>query len=290
MDVDEDESGSGSQSYYGSEPRRNKKSKGQRSGNRNDTNDHTNRNYPSERDTGEIIFRLGAYTDAASTAIQSMSTTQNAIENLANLYTAHIKDIEQINEIQQRSSDLEQQCRNKDEKIKDQDTTINTLWEKTHDHEKLIVEEKKKVDEERRVLEVDKKQVEKDRISAVKRLRMQEAEQEVKLQKKLEGREAELEERFRDREKELECNMQKREDENKHRLASLEEENSAHLKKLEKLEKDNEEYGAALTKAKDDYDDVARLRDSYKGDAYELKKRLKAMENEFSLNTKTTEF
>jgi chromosome segregation ATPase len=119
MDVG-DENGSGN---HGRESKRTK-SRGL-SANRNGTIGHSNgnqRNAESER-----ILDLGAYTNTANTAIRSMLATQNAMNDLAQLYAAHVKTIELINEIQKRHDSLEEQCRAKDEKIKRQDTTIDTL-------------------------------------------------------------------------------------------------------------------------------------------------------------------
>ncbi len=119
---------------------------------------------------------------------------------------------------------------------------------------------------------------------------MQLAEQESKLQKAFERRIAELEKQFRDREKELDRGIEKQEEENKHRLTNLEVENTGLREKVERLEREKEEQRTALTKAKDDYDDMTRVKDSHKAEARRLETRLKAMENEFALNTWTSDF
>lgn len=283
MDVDGDESGSSS---HGRESKRTK-SKGPRA-NRSDTIDHSNgnrRNAESER-----ILDLGPYTNTANTAIRSMLATQNAMNDLAQLYATHVKKIEQINEIQKRHDSLEEQCREKDEKIRKQDTTIDTLWEKTRDQEKQLAEEKRSLEEERRGLEEDKKKTEKDKATATKRLKVQGAEQESKLQKAFDRRLAELDKQFRDREKELDRDIQKREEENKNRLTNLEVENTVLREKVERLEKEKEEHRAALTKAKDDYDDMTRVKESHKAEARRLETRLKAVENEFAFNSRASDF
>jgi chromosome segregation ATPase len=115
------------------------------------------------------------------------------------------------------------------------------------------------------------------------------AEQESKLQKAFERRTAKLEKRFRDRETELDRSIEKRE-ENKHRLTNLEGENTALRGKIERLEKEKEEHRTALTKAKDDYDDMTRVKESHKAEVRRLETRLKAMENEFALNTRASDF
>jgi chromosome segregation ATPase len=112
---------------------------------------------------------------------------------------------------------------------------------------------------------------------------VQGAEQESQIQKA-------LEKQYRDREKELERGIQKREQENKQRLTNLEVENKALREKVEQLQKEQEEHRTALTKAKDDYDDMTRVKESHKAEARRLETRLKAMENEFALNSQTSDF
>jgi chromosome segregation ATPase len=282
MDVDGDESGGS----HGRESKRTK-SKGPRA-NRSHTIGHSNGNQRNAE--AERILDLGAYTNTANTAIRSMLATQNAMNDLAQLYATHVKEIEQINEIQKRHDSLEEQCREKDEKIRKQDTTIDTLWEKTRDQEKQLAEEKRSLEEERRELEEDKQKTEKDKATAAKRLKVQRAEQESELQNAFERHLAELEKQFRDREKELDRGIQKREEEIKNRLTNLEVENTALRKKVERLEKEKEEHRTALTKAKDDYDDMKRVKDSHKAEARRLETRLKAMENEFAFNSRASDF
>ncbi|KAH6664029.1 hypothetical protein B0J14DRAFT_644456 [Halenospora varia] len=285
MEIGRDESGS----HHGSELKKKNKSKGHGSG--FDSNSHTGGIRPNPKDSeSTTILDLGAYTDAANTAVQSMLATQDTMKSLADLYTIHLEGIRQIDEIQARSHNLEEQCRDKDEKIKKQDTTIDTLWAKTRHQEELVVKERKNLVEERRVLEEDKKKAEKDKATAAKRLKAQEAEQENKLQKEFEKRQAKLEKQFKDREQELERGMQKREDESKHRLATLEADNTALLKKTENLEKKNKEHKATITKAEDAYDDLVRVKDSHKEQARRFEIKLKAMEDEFGLTTRTVEF
>jgi chromosome segregation ATPase len=258
------------------------------SANRSDTIGRSNgnqRNAESER-----ILDLSAYTNTANTAIRSMLATQNAMNDLAQLYATHVEKIEQINEIQKRHDSLEEQCREKDEKIRKQDTTIDTLWKKTRDQEKELAEEKRSLEEERRKLEEDKKKTEKDKVTAAKRLRVQEAEQQSELQKAFERRLADLEKQFRDREEELDRGIQKREEENKNRLTNLEVENTALREKVERLEEEKEEHRTALTKVKDDYDDMTRVKESHKAEARRLETRLKATENEFAFNSRASDF
>ncbi|KAE9373701.1 hypothetical protein N431DRAFT_465980 [Stipitochalara longipes BDJ] len=281
MDVDGD-----GNSSHGRESKRTK-SKGP-SSNRSDTIGHNNgnqRNAESER-----ILDLGAYTNTANTAIRSMLAAHHALDDLAQLYATHVKQIEQINEIQKQHDSLEDQCRDKDEKIRKQGTTIDTICERTRDQEKHLAEEKRSLEEERRELEEDKKKTEKDKATAAKRLKVQGAEQESKLQKAFDKRLAELEKQLRDREKELDRGIQKQEEENKNRLTNLEAENTVLRKKIERLEKEKEEHSTALTKAKDDYDDMKRVKESHKAEARRLETSLKAMENEFAFNSQASDF
>jgi chromosome segregation ATPase len=283
MDVDGDENGSGS---HGRESKRTK-SKGP-TANRHDTIGHSNGNQKNAE--SPKILDLGEYTNTANTAIRSMLATQDVMKDLAQLYATHVKKIELINEIQKRHDSLEEQCREKDEKIKKQDTTIDTLWEKTRAQEKQLAEERRSLEEERKELEEDKIKTEKDKATAVKRLKAQGAEQESKLREAFERRLAELEKQFSDREKELDRGIREREEDHKHRLSSLDVENTALREKVERLEKEKEEHRTALTKAKDDYDDMTRLKESHKAEARMLETRLKAMENVFALNIRGSDF
>lgn len=60
----------------------------------------------------------------------------------------------------------------KDEKIKRQNTTIDTLWEKTRDQEKQLAEEKRTLAKDKREFEEDKTKMEKDKATAAKRLQV----------------------------------------------------------------------------------------------------------------------
>jgi chromosome segregation ATPase len=283
MDVDGDESGSSS---HGRESKRTKSK--EPSANHSDTIGHSKGSQSNAE--SERILDLGAYTNTANTVIRSMLATQKAMNDLAQQYATHVKKIEEIDEIQKRHDSLEEQCKEKDEKIRKQDTTIGTLWEKTHDQKKQLAEEKKSLEKERRELEEDKNKTEKDKATAAKRLKMQGAEQESKIQKAFEKRLAELEKQFKDGKKELDRAIQEREEENKNRLTNLEVENTALSEKVERLEKEKEEHRTALTKAKDDCDDMTRVKESHKAEARRLETRLKAMENEFAFNNRASDF
>lgn len=278
IDGEADESESGS--YGGSEAKR-KKNKGKSSTNRANTNSHNDRN---RRDAeSATILDLGVYTDAANMAIQNMLATENAMKNLAYLYATHVESIEQISEIEERCNRLEQDCREKDELIKDHDTTINTLWGKTHVQEQQVEEERNTLAEQRRKFEEEMEKKE-------KRFEVKEAEQANKTQKELERLRGVLEEEFKDYEQKLKCDVQKQEDESKQRLAKLEEEKKTLAERVETLSKEKDKHTKKITQAKDDYDDLMRTKDSYKEDARKLEKRLKAMENEFVLNLQPAEF
>jgi chromosome segregation ATPase len=233
---------------------------------------------------------LGPFTEAASEAIQHMSETHKAIRTLSDLYTKHVRDIEEISKIQERCNELETQCGKKDELIKRQKGTIITLKELSRDMEEEFEQNRAEIGKEREDLEAEKKKFDKQKETVEKRAKAQEAEQKSKQDKELEKLKAEQDKHYKILKEKLEQDVKKQEDEIRKRLTDLETDNRTLSEELNAQKEKVEEQQVKLAIAKDDYDDLKRLKNSFKDEKEKLKEQLDMIESEFALNGQTTEF
>lgn len=238
----------------------------------------------------EPELHLGEYTQASKDTIQSMLVTHRAIKNLADQYARHIADIEETARIRRSFNDLQEQCRFKDKKINNQKITINTLRGESHEQEERLAREEQHLAEERVELEREIERMAKDKETAVKRRIMQEAELKNKLDKELEKLKTGYEQQFSDRKRSLEADLQSQREKNEKQLVDLEGKNNMLLERLKGYQQRIEEQAKELAKVKEDCEDQEMMKQSLKGETRTLKAKLKMMENEFGLNTETTEY
>lgn len=287
--------GDGSSSH-GSGPSGNSNGNGVGSGNGSGNNNgHNGNNSSGNRQNrgsteSQSSLNLGPFSQSVGETVQLMSELQKAIKNLGDLYTKYKCDIGEIPKIQQRSSELEKECKDKDEKIKNLKKTIDVLKDMSREEEEQTAQEKADITNDRKVIEAEKKDLKKQKEIAEKRVKAQEAEQKVNQDKELEKLRAKQEKQFKDHKKKLEQDMKKREDENQERLNDLEAENKKQTEELKEQKKQTEEQMGKFAKAKEEIDDLTRVKNSLKEDTHKLEMQLKTKENEFALNSQTTEF
>jgi chromosome segregation ATPase len=233
---------------------------------------------------------LDPFTETTKDTLRSMLAAQQAINNLTDLYNSKVKSIEQIPRIHQLYEKLEKQSRYKDEKIKYQQSAIKALSNLSRDHELKTAEETQQLANKKQALEEREAQAVKNEETAAKKLRAQEAELKNQQEKEHKKLNAQLEKQFEDHKNDLEQEFQKREKDNEKRLADLVANNQKLKEKIQESKNQNEERAELLKKAKEDFDEMTRVKDSFKDDARRLETKLKMMENEFALNAQTTEF
>jgi chromosome segregation ATPase len=241
-------------------------------------------NRRNRRKTGpQLNISLGEWTEAAKDALQQMSETERAIRTLSNLYEKHVHDIEEFASIQQQLSGLEQECRDKDEKIKTQKDGITALTELVREKDDEWKHTSQAIFKERDTLEEEKKRFKKYKENAEKRIKAAEAEQKLEQDKELDKLKSE-------QKQQLDQQKRKLVDENKKVITDLEVDKNRLSKELEGQRGETEEQKVLLAKAHVEYNDLRRVRDSFEKETQELKTKLKAMENEFGLECQGVEF
>jgi chromosome segregation ATPase len=245
--------------------------------------DHPSTDFPPE-------LNLGEYTQAAESTVHSMRVAHHAIKNLAEQYMRHITEIEEIARIRRTCATLAEQNKHKDKKIKDQKITIRTLQDERHEQEEGLVAEEQRLSDERIRLEKEIDKLAKDKETATKRHIMQEAELKNKLDKELQKLKSEQEQKFNDRKNALEVEQQKQKQTMEMRLAELESTNSILRENLKEYQKQVQDQRKELAKAKENLDDQERVKKMLKAETRSLEAELKTLQNEFGLNTGTTEY
>jgi chromosome segregation ATPase len=241
-------------------------------------------------DESQSCLNLGAFTQAANDTVQHMAETHEAIKHLSELYIKHTRDIEEIPKIQQRSKDLESLCKEKDERIKMHRHTISTLKEMSREKEQEFAEEKAKIQKERDELDAEKMKFDKYKENAEKRIKAQEAEQRNRQEKELQKLKAEQDRECDNHKDRLEQDLKKQKDQIKKRLTDLEAAKKTLSEELEERKQTIKELEVMLRDSQDKYDDLTRVKNSFKEEKQKLEVRLRMIEDEFALNGQTTEF
>jgi chromosome segregation ATPase len=295
-DADEDERGGSRERGPIARHKRN----GIRSGNESGSQDgqHSRDKTIDDRDDrqskrgieSQLTSNLDPFTQAAKTTVRHLSETQAAIQSLSDMYAKHASDVEQIAEIQRRLSELEKECREKDEKIRKQKDGLIVILEAGRDKEDKLKEREQDIIQDRKALDLEREDFARSRDNAEKRSKMLEAERQRKQDEELKTLKAAQE---RELEHEMERLGQERDRlDNDYRktLTDLKADMAKLSEDLKVEKKRNEESRGDLASAEAKCDDLNRVKDSFKQETKELKMRLKAMENEFGLGCQGIEF
>lgn len=235
-------------------------------------------------------LNLGPYTETAKETIQQLSASCKAIKSLSDAFTKHAQEIEQVSALQQRYSDLQEQCTIKDKKIEQQKSALSELKEMSQEKEAEFADEKARIMNERNALEDERNTFKKLQENTNKRLKVEDALQRSRQEKELVKLKEDQDQLFKYRVEKLDQEMREREEQNKKRLTDLETSNKELSEKLREQEMQIKQQIEKLAKAKEDLDDLKIVRNSLRDDTLKLKEKLKKIENEFALTGQTTEF
>jgi chromosome segregation ATPase len=256
------------------------------SGYNNTGANHQNKGSPE----AQLNLNLGPLTQATREAVQHMLETHKAFNHLSDMYTKHASDIEEVPKIRQRFTELEKQGKDKDEKIRKLQDTIETLEERRQDKEAAFTQEKRVNKKERDRLEADREELRKLKETTEEKIKIQDAERRREKERELEKLKREQENELRIRKDELEREMKKQEEEIKLTLATVEARRDKLSKELIEKKDQNKDQEIKLKEAVKHYDIVDRAMNSYKDETDRLKVRLEMIESEFALNNRTPEF
>jgi len=188
-----------------------------------------------------------------------------------------------VDDTRNRLSQLEEMCKKKDEEIRWQENTITTLTR---------MDQKKKADIEQKEAKIkkDQQELEQEKAKQDKRVTMAIAEEKLKLKSELDELQRQHNENHGKRRKELEDEFAQKNGENKRRITALEDEKKQLSMAVEQLKRKVKIQSEELGKTTEQCDVLERAKDSFKRDMNARDKELKAIKNEFALNTKSKDY
>jgi len=189
--------------------------------NQNNGDSSSNRRHKGNQES-QTSLTLGRYTEHARQTLEKMYSAQKAIQDLSEQFRIHESEILDVPRNQQMIAELEEECRNKDEILRDHKGMNAILNQEKHDAEKDFELKKEELAKQREALENERKEFKKERATLDKRARVEEAEYKSKLQKEFEALKIKQDQNFQGRMEELDRDTKKKEEQNKAKLANLE--------------------------------------------------------------------
>lgn len=238
----------------------------------------------NRRHQPQTSLALGQYTEHARQTIEKMSSAQKALHDLSEQFRNHESEIQNIPRNQQKIAALEEECRSKDEVIRDHQGMNAILSQEKHAAEQESILKEEGVAKQREVLEKERKALKKEKNILDKRALVQEAEYKSKLQKEFEALKFEQDQSFQGRMEELDRDMKLKEEETKAKLANLEAHHKIVSEEVERLRIQNHEYLKELDLTTGRCDDLEIVKTSLKKSHEEVKTTLQHLENEFALH------
>jgi hypothetical protein len=212
-----------------------------------------------------------------------LPASQKALKNGQRFYTKQERAIKEVIWTKQQLEEMIVENRRLT-------TTIDTLEsrKKRKDEEYTLKiaslkNESENLEMAKELAKKDQRKLEEEKDDFNKKMRAVEAEHEVKLDKRRTELEKEHNEKYRKREETLEREMQECRDEDKRKITNLEAE-------MKKLSEELDEQRSKLIRIEGKCKDAEVLKKVYEGKAAELEEKLKKTENEFGLNSESTEY
>lgn len=254
------------------------------SGHRNERGDAT---YSASEDRtmpeAQTSLDFGPYMGAVEELNQQMIAGQKAMKHVSLLFTKHKRDIGEVSQTREQLREVRMRCRQ-------YKTTIDTLKKLEKEKEQEFEKGMEDVEIQREGLARAKVEAEKHEREMKeksekfnKRVRETDAKQKLQLDEQRKNMEKEQENKYRKHLEIHEKGTKERQDGYEKKIAELEAENESFLQNLEEQE-------GKLRQAEARCRDQEKLKALYEKDAEKLSRDLKEAENEFGLNTGTTEF
>jgi chromosome segregation ATPase len=294
-DAEEEESGGSREREPIAHPKRIGNGSGSGSGSRDGPPDRERtrdgrENRRNQRQGESHTDHLVPFTQAANTTVRQLSEAQKAIQNLSEMYSTYARDIEHIQETKQKLFQLEDALEEKELKVKNQEITINTIFESTNNRDHELKKMEQDILKDRRALESERESIKVMKENAEKRSKAQEAELRHKLDQELKTLKAAQEKELHLEKQRLGQEREGLEKEFQRSLSNVQAEMAKVSEDLKKVTKQNEERENELEKAQKRIEELDRLKDSYQDDTRKLQARLEKMENEFGLGCQGVEF
>jgi len=250
----------------------------------NNGDSSSNRRHKGNNQEAQTSLALGPYSEHVRQTIEKMHSAQKAMHDLGEQFKIHEFEIQDIPKNQQKIAELEEECRNKDEIIRDHKGMNAILNQEKHAAEKEFILKLEGVTKEREGLEKERKALKKEENTLDKRALVQEAEYKDKLQKEFKALKIEQGQSFQGRMEELDRDMKKKEEENEAKLANLEVHHKIVSEEVERLRIQNQEYLKELKLTTGRCEDLEIVKTSLKKSHEEVKTTLQHLENEFALH------
>jgi chromosome segregation ATPase len=223
------------------------------------------------------------YVEAMEGLKQQMADSQKALKTVHSYYTNHKRGIQEVVDTRKQLHEMTRQCREYKTVIKSLRLLEKENDEKLAADVAVIAEQRKELENAKNGVKKNEEKLEEERRNFEKKVKVVEAEQVLKLQEKEEEVEKKFNKQFEKRVKTLEEETKVRQESDGEIISGLEAKNDEVLKKLE-VQK------GKLDKVERKCKEIEMLKDLYETKNKELEQRLKRADNEFELNTQSTEF
>jgi len=212
-----------------------------------------------------------------------MGAANQAINNLQNMFKSHMDDLGALDNTRNRLSQLEEQCREKDEEIRRLENMVATLT-------KMDLKTKAKIKHEFAEIQKGKQELEKEKAKQERRVAMATLEERHKLENEFGKLTTQHTVSYETRMKELEDKFAQKEVENARKITALEVEKKQLSTAVEELKKTIEVKSEELDKTTEQCDVLERAKDSIKRDKQAQDRELEVMKHEFALNHKSKDY
>ena len=249
----------------------------------NNTNGRRSRPSQGSSPHHEHQSGLGSWTQAVSETVQTMDTLQRAIRDLQHQFTLHKNNLDTMDETRDRLNQLEQECIDKDEDIRNKGITITILKSLDQEANADIERKQAEIERERELLDQD--------IAKQKKRALLAAEEEKrKLEDELKTRSAQQEKIMKNRTEELEDGFKKQAAENNKRVTSLESERDRLRKTVKDSKGAMELQMKELKKVTEQCEVLEIAKNTFKKEKKTVEKELEMTKKEFSLNSKSVDY
>jgi chromosome segregation protein len=240
-------------------------------------------NGASRDNRDNLQLSLGPWTQAVSEAVQSMGATQRAIKVLQDKFKRHVDELTEVDDAKYELTRLERVCSEKEDEIKRQANTIDTL-------RIMDSAEKARIDQTWKEIQAKTEQLKEEKEKQDKRFAAMVAEDRHKLQSEFEERAKKHKQERKERKKELEDRFARAKDDMHRTVSDLKTENQKLVATVEEQEKNIKLLSKKLEEATQECDAWRRATDSVEQEKREVDQKLEMIRDELALNSRPTEY
>ncbi|KFY11403.1 hypothetical protein V492_04484 [Pseudogymnoascus sp. VKM F-4246] len=250
----------------------------------------TNRPSSHAQSVVEPDADLGPLAQEFRNASKQLSSIQEAINAITMSCNQHADDITQIPKFREEYENLTKKAEDKDITIANLKTAIDVLEQRTADRDKAAADDIEANSTERERLKHEKVRLDQKNREVDEALERKKLELEEEATKMLSQRMKGLDEKFETQKKDLEIDIEKQKKELNKQLERLKTKTKKDLETIDKLTAQIDELRHELQNEVGRSEDIDQARGGYKREKEQLTKKLRNLQEEFSLNCEPLEY